>query len=195
MTSAQKHSLNPPDSLGRFSFSFSLFPAPFCRFAPRCGTCYVPVTAAQGHDLTLCTSAQRNITIMARLPSHVTPILLFFYLLHIFFAQAVGRCYYPNGRESQNDFPCDPKAEHSACCGSGLGNACLNNRLCRGPDGNIIRGSCTDQKWGTGECALYCLGNLTCALQPLLYPHHKLTLLHAYQAPPSAAPTSYPAPT
>lgn len=68
------------------------------------------------------------------------------------------KCYYPDGSSSSTDFPCDPSAKQSPCCGGGIGNACLSNRLCQGSDGNIIRGSCTDQDWTSPQCANFCLG-------------------------------------
>ncbi|KAL6856717.1 hypothetical protein J3F83DRAFT_751584 [Trichoderma novae-zelandiae] len=69
---------------------------------------------------------------------------------------AIKQCYYPNGSPS-SDFPCDPNAKESACCGGGLGASCLNNRLCQSNDGNIIRGSCSDKDWSSPECAPFCL--------------------------------------
>ncbi|QYT04762.1 hypothetical protein H0G86_011663 [Trichoderma simmonsii] len=69
---------------------------------------------------------------------------------------ALKQCYYPNGSPS-SDFPCDPNAKQSACCGGGLGAACLSNKLCQSNDGNIIRGSCSDKNWNSPECANFCL--------------------------------------
>ncbi|OPB45503.1 hypothetical protein A0O28_0077130 [Trichoderma guizhouense] len=69
---------------------------------------------------------------------------------------ALKQCYYPNGSPS-SDFPCDPSAKQSACCGGGLGAACLSNKLCQSNDGNIIRGSCSDKNWNSPECANFCL--------------------------------------
>ncbi|KAL6697227.1 hypothetical protein J3F84DRAFT_368357 [Trichoderma pleuroticola] len=69
---------------------------------------------------------------------------------------ALKQCYYPNGSPS-SDFPCDPNAKQSACCGGGLGAACLSNKLCQSNDGNIIRGSCSDKNWSSPECANFCL--------------------------------------
>ncbi|KAG8671799.1 hypothetical protein FPOAC2_05157 [Fusarium poae] len=80
---------------------------------------------------------------------------LFLYFLPICFA--ANKCYYPNGIEA-NDFPCDPDAKNSVCCGGGLGTVCLSNKLCIGADGNTLRGSCTDKNWASPECAMYCLG-------------------------------------
>ncbi|KAI0172678.1 hypothetical protein GGR52DRAFT_545653 [Hypoxylon sp. FL1284] len=70
-----------------------------------------------------------------------------------------AQCYYPNG-DLAEDSPCDPDAEVGPCCGRGLGTTCLNNDLCKGPDGNVVRGSCTDKEWGDG-CPLYCIGQST----------------------------------
>ncbi|KXX74638.1 hypothetical protein MMYC01_208524 [Madurella mycetomatis] len=79
---------------------------------------------------------------------------------------AQQRCFYPNGEEAvfpngaraPTNFPCDPDAEDSACCGGEVGMACLTNKLCRGPDGNTIRGSCTDRNWNSLDCPQFCLG-------------------------------------
>jgi hypothetical protein len=71
---------------------------------------------------------------------------------------AQKKCYYPNGLEAANDHPCDPSDTNSACCGGGLGAVCLTNKLCRSPDGNTIRGSCTDKSWASADCPQYCLG-------------------------------------
>ncbi|KAI9147813.1 hypothetical protein HJFPF1_12845 [Paramyrothecium foliicola] len=54
--------------------------------------------------------------------------LLSFLLLDISFA--AQRCYYPNGFEARDDYPCDPDAEVSVCCGRGFGSVCLSNKLC-----------------------------------------------------------------
>ncbi|KAK4069540.1 uncharacterized protein Triagg1_6964 [Trichoderma aggressivum f. europaeum] len=69
---------------------------------------------------------------------------------------AIKQCYYPDGNPS-GDSPCDANAEQSACCGGGLGAACLSNKLCQSNDGHIIRGSCSDKNWSSPECADYCL--------------------------------------
>ncbi|KAK4033447.1 hypothetical protein C8A01DRAFT_19603 [Parachaetomium inaequale] len=80
-------------------------------------------------------------------------------LAHFCFAQR--QCFYPNGQLAANDFPCDSGADESPCCGGSLGTVCLTNKLCRGADGNIIRGSCTDKNWNSPECAQYCLSART----------------------------------
>ncbi|KPM36212.1 hypothetical protein AK830_g10347 [Neonectria ditissima] len=90
-------------------------------------------------------------TIMPRL----TFVLLFICSLQSCFA--ASQCYYPNGAKS-NDFPCDPDADESVCCGGGLGSVCLSNKLCQGANGNTVRGSCTDQNWSSLECPMFCLG-------------------------------------
>ncbi|KAK4040448.1 hypothetical protein C8A01DRAFT_15685 [Parachaetomium inaequale] len=67
---------------------------------------------------------------------------------------AAKPCYFPNG-ELAPDYPCDPTAEESACCG--VTALCLTNKLCRTPEGNLVRGTCTEKNWNTAECAQYCL--------------------------------------
>lgn len=72
---------------------------------------------------------------------------------------AQSQCFVPNGQAAAGNFPCDPTATHSACCDTG--STCLTNKLCRGPNGNIIRGTCTDKNWESPECAYYCMSRLT----------------------------------
>ncbi|KAH7121619.1 hypothetical protein EDB81DRAFT_872894 [Dactylonectria macrodidyma] len=68
-------------------------------------------------------------------------VLVIAFLCSLATSLAAGKCYYPNGDEAW-DFPCDPEADESVCCGGGLGSVC----------------SCTEQDWGSSECAMYCLG-------------------------------------
>ncbi|KAK3307803.1 uncharacterized protein B0T15DRAFT_85528 [Chaetomium strumarium] len=68
------------------------------------------------------------------------------------------KCYYPNGNEAGIDWACDENAENSPCCaGAPFGFACLENGLCQGKDGKVIRGSCTDETWMSPECPHFCL--------------------------------------
>ncbi|KAK4133910.1 hypothetical protein BT67DRAFT_381674 [Trichocladium antarcticum] len=78
-------------------------------------------------------------------------------LLYIVPIRAAQSCYFPNGSPSPGTAPCDPDAENSMCCDKSQGAFCLSNKLCRGPDGNLIRGACTDRNWAAPECAYYCL--------------------------------------
>ncbi|KAK3292907.1 uncharacterized protein B0H64DRAFT_476539 [Chaetomium fimeti] len=82
-------------------------------------------------------------------------IISLLFLAHLCLAQK--QCYYPNGQIAVNDSPCDPDADDSPCCAGGQGTTCLSNKLCRGPDGNTVRGSCTDKRWDSPDCALFCL--------------------------------------
>ncbi|KAK4250208.1 hypothetical protein C7999DRAFT_11997 [Corynascus novoguineensis] len=68
------------------------------------------------------------------------------------------KCYFPSGLEAKDDYPCDPDAEDSACCGRGPGVACSTNKLCVTTDGSSIRGSCTDKNWDSPECPKFCMG-------------------------------------
>ncbi|KAI1370148.1 hypothetical protein F4677DRAFT_439169 [Hypoxylon crocopeplum] len=70
-----------------------------------------------------------------------------------------AQCYLPNGEETDN-FPCDPYSTVGPCCGGGLGASCLSNKLCSSPEGNIIRGSCSDPNWGF-DCPRYCMNEAT----------------------------------
>lgn len=81
-------------------------------------------------------------------------------LLLIYVSTAATQCYFPNG-DPVDDFPCNPDAKSSACCGGGkyggtVGIACLSNNMCQGTEGKIVRGSCTDPGFGEG-CPRYCL--------------------------------------
>lgn len=82
-----------------------------------------------------------------------------FFLLHFVYTAlaANNQCYFPNGKVSADDYPCSSDADSSACCGGGLGTICLSNNLCQGPDGAIIRGSCSDKNWDSDSCAHYCM--------------------------------------
>ncbi|KAK3328125.1 hypothetical protein B0T19DRAFT_423752 [Cercophora scortea] len=72
--------------------------------------------------------------------------------------QNMNPCYYPNRAHATHDYPCDSDAkDYVVCCGGSLGAVCLTNKLCRSPEMNIIRGSCTDQNWASSGCANYCL--------------------------------------
>ncbi|AEO66599.1 uncharacterized protein THITE_118802 [Thermothielavioides terrestris NRRL 8126] len=75
-------------------------------------------------------------------------------LLAVDLTAGLNRCYYPNTNEATGDFPCDPDAAVSMCCGEG--SMCLSNKSCKGPKQNMIRGSCTDQTWESLDCPLYC---------------------------------------
>ncbi|KAJ0163347.1 hypothetical protein CTA2_3135 [Colletotrichum tanaceti] len=82
--------------------------------------------------------------------------LLFLCVLQIT-TSVVAKCYFPDGNAVSDDFPCDPDADDSPCCHGGLGSACLSNKLCRGPNGNTVRGSCSYESWDSPLCAHYCL--------------------------------------
>ncbi|VUC34379.1 unnamed protein product [Clonostachys rosea] len=88
-------------------------------------------------------------------------LLAFFLLTFLRPCFAANTCYFPNGNVASDNFPCDPDAEQSACCGGGLGNVCLSNKLCQNSNGNLVRGACTDKNWESPECAMYCLGAVT----------------------------------
>ncbi|CAL8578007.1 hypothetical protein XPA_003809 [Xanthoria parietina] len=64
-------------------------------------------------------------------------------------------CYY-HGGESSVDFPCNPEAETSACCGGNW--ICKTNLYCEDSDtGTRYVGSCTDSNWDRNnnvECPL-----------------------------------------
>ncbi|KAL8891965.1 MAG: hypothetical protein Q9215_001076 [Flavoplaca cf. flavocitrina] len=77
---------------------------------------------------------------MSRLSFLLFPLLL----LHIANAQ-VKQCYYLGGRSSSTDYPCNPEAETSTCCGGDW--ICGTNLYCESKGGDKYQGSCTDSKW------------------------------------------------
>lgn len=79
-------------------------------------------------------------------------IALFFRsLLHIASAQSIQLkpCYSWDGRSSDN-FPCNPEANVSACCGGG--SKCKTNIYCENPSGLQVVGECTDRSWNDPAC-------------------------------------------
>lgn len=56
-------------------------------------------------------------------------------------------CYYPNGDIAPNDYACDLSIDVSHCCG--VDAICLDNQMCRFSSGEDLRGSCTDQTYGS----------------------------------------------
>ena len=91
---------------------------------------------------------------MARIPSHdrLCFIALFFgSLLHVASAQSIQLkpCYGWDG-SSSNNFPCNPEANVSACCGGG--SMCMTNIYCKNPSGLLVVGACTDRSWNDPAC-------------------------------------------
>lgn len=86
-------------------------------------------------------------------------------LLLVAFALPVRpACYYPSGKVSNQDVPCNDGDEASTCCGPGL--ACLSNNLCMATGSDIqsptmkstyVRGTCTDKSWRSGNCPNFCV--------------------------------------
>ncbi|KAK0737276.1 hypothetical protein B0T21DRAFT_383285 [Apiosordaria backusii] len=75
--------------------------------------------------------------------------------------KSVSRCYYPNGNEARNDFPCNQDADGaSTCCNGDMGYTCMTNKYCRSPKGDLVRGACTDPSFSSPECPKPC-GNGT----------------------------------
>lgn len=77
---------------------------------------------------------------MSRLSFLLFPVLL----LHIANAQ-LKQCYYLGGQSSSTDYPCNPEAETSTCCGGDW--ICGTNLYCESQAGDRYQGSCTDSKW------------------------------------------------
>ena len=82
-------------------------------------------------------------------------------------APATSICYYPDGSNAPNDTPCTEETTESSCCGQGY--ACLGIEsqyfLCQATGSEInktdstslVRGSCTDQSWRSGNCPSVCV--------------------------------------
>ncbi|KAK4153600.1 hypothetical protein C8A00DRAFT_15215 [Chaetomidium leptoderma] len=99
---------------------------------------------------------------MAKTSRYLSFLLL---VSNVAFARA--RCYYPTSGVD-GDFPCNPDAEESMCCGTGPGAMCLTNGACQRPGQDFIRGSCTDKTWASPECPSFC--TLECMLSVCLLP-------------------------
>ena len=91
-----------------------------------------------------------------RAPSSKMARTIFLYLfsslllLQVSYAQ-LKDCYFHDGA-SAHDFPCDPEADTSSCCGSDW--ICGTNLFCESGDGTGTRvvGSCTDRSWENPAC-------------------------------------------
>ena len=81
-------------------------------------------------------------------------VMILFPFLFLFVAPCclcqLKQCYYSSGVISP-DFPCDPSANVSACCGGGY--TCATNFYCPVLDTTPI-GSCTDKTWQNPACPL-----------------------------------------
>ncbi|KAL8899760.1 MAG: hypothetical protein Q9207_006031 [Kuettlingeria erythrocarpa] len=64
--------------------------------------------------------------------------------------RGVKACYTPDGA-STADFPCNPEAEVSACCGGGW--ICRTNLFCENASGIGVVGSCTNRNWASNDPA------------------------------------------
>ncbi|KAK3306232.1 uncharacterized protein B0T15DRAFT_534742 [Chaetomium strumarium] len=88
-------------------------------------------------------------------------------------ARGASQCYFPNGRESSSDVPCDPSAEVSMCCPSRA--ACLSSGLCANPETgpnqgiSYARGTCTDKSWRSAVCPQRCRINQDTATNSSAY--------------------------
>ena len=70
---------------------------------------------------------------------------LWLYLLYLLLRPSnaqIKPCYTYDGQSSP-DFPCDPEADVSSCCGGGW--RCITNLICK-KDVTVI-GTCTDRRW------------------------------------------------
>ncbi|KAA8650906.1 uncharacterized protein ATNIH1004_003596 [Aspergillus tanneri] len=81
------------------------------------------------------------------------------YLLSLLYALAITgfsvaeKCYWPNGKEAEDNWVRCPGRTH--CCASG--EACLSNNLCYEAHLNIAyRGACSDISWPLSTCPRVC---------------------------------------
>ena len=78
--------------------------------------------------------------------------------------QVYTSCYYPDGTYIARDQPCvDSGNQESFCCGPGI--TCLSDKVCYNPNGSgnrYVRGSCTDQSFGSSACPDFCLSAYVC---------------------------------
>lgn len=64
-------------------------------------------------------------------------------------------CYYPNGALASNDIPCNANSPVSHCCNRNA--TCLDSGYCFGGQLDVlVRGSCTDQSFGSPSCPQRC---------------------------------------
>lgn len=78
---------------------------------------------------------------------------------------AESTCYDYDGKEMDSDFPCNPSASHSFCCGPYF--VCLDSGICSSQntsdltkqDPAFVRGSCTDKSWKSSHCPQFCIGD------------------------------------
>jgi hypothetical protein len=72
-------------------------------------------------------------------------------------------CYFPDGSYAGGHVPClNNTSANSGCCKEGF--ACLTNGVCQAtgdllkqPNATkFVRGACTDQKWASSACPLFC---------------------------------------
>ncbi len=86
---------------------------------------------------------------------HPDVVMILFPFLFLFVAPCclcqLKQCYYLSGDISP-DFPCDPSANVSACCGQG--STCVTNFYCIDLLGATHIGSCTDETWQNPACPL-----------------------------------------
>ena len=68
-----------------------------------------------------------------------------------------------DGRPSP-DFPCDPDANVSSCCGGG--SKCVTNLYCTSPydQASLVIGTCTDRSWESVACPFKLGQLLSCYL-------------------------------
>ena len=102
-------------------------------------------------------------------------MLLLFCLSLLSYVAAI--CYYPDGSTAHQDTPCSTVDSGGISFYCGQGYACLSNAICMSvsttndPESSTtyVRGSCTDQKWLSLSCPLFCI-DYRCGIKP----HSKL---------------------
>jgi hypothetical protein len=89
-----------------------------------------------------------------------TRAFLFFAFCSSFLRRTTAQqtCYYPDGTPS-GDIQCQgDENTQSFCCPSGAVCQKSPGPVCKLPNGDFLRGSCTVQDWSSSECPKFCLG-------------------------------------
>lgn len=132
----------------RSEISYSLVSKPNVHVGPAAEIC-MPLSEVFG------TSSNFSLVVQQIVYTHssANPIMLLslsFLLVKDCFAQ-LKQCYGFAGEPVQ-DFPCDPSANVSACCGPLW--TCSNNLYCTEGNNDRIIGSCTDTNFQDAACPL-----------------------------------------
>ena len=87
---------------------------------------------------------------MLWLPILLSPLLQRVYSELYFGQRIVQDCFHYGGSSAEDDHPCDPQADNSACCPENT--RCDTNLHCTASDGSFFVGSCTNNSWENPAC-------------------------------------------